>query len=144
MPEPLAATHLALTLRSELASCETARLAVQALLAKHRPSAKAVYQVEVVLEEALMNQIWHAFPDKLPNHPLQLRAEVANDTVALTFIDNGLPFNPLNIAPPKFPARLQDATPGGLGIFLTQKYAQSLVYERQGDENRLTVVLALR
>jgi len=139
-----AQTQLSLSLRSELASCEIARQAVGNLLASHSPSAQALYQVEVVLEEALMNQISHAFPDKSPDHPLQLVAEVVCDSVTLTFADHGVPFNPLQTDAPVFPTRLEDASPGGLGIFLTQKYAQSLAYVRLGSENRLTVVLALR
>ena len=145
MPElSLDPPPLSLALTSELTSCEAARQAVVGFLARHQPSAKAIYQVELVLEEALMNQICHAFPDKRPDHPLQLRAEVANDSVVLTFSDKGLPFNPLDTRAPAFPTRLEEATPGGLGIFLTRKYAQSLAYQRLGDENQLTVVLGLR
>ena len=145
MPEEqlVAGPSLSLTLRSERASCERARLALLAFLAPRQPSDKAIFQIEVVLEESLMNQIWHAFPDQRTDHELGLRAEVVDDAVVLQFTDHGVHFNPLNVSAPKLPKRLEDATPGGLGIFLTRKYARSAAYQRCGDENRLTVVLGL-
>lgn len=145
MSEDLATgSGLLLTLSSTLASCEQARLAVLAFLARHQPSAKAIYRLELVLEEALMNQIRHAFPDGRPDHWLRLGAQVVSDTVVLTFTDQGLPFNPLARSAPVFPTRLEDATPGGLGILLTRKYVQSAHYLREGEQNRLTLVLNLR
>lgn len=135
---------LSLTLRCELASCETARQALQELLAPHQPSARASFGLDVVLEELLMNQILHAHPGAVEAATVALEAWVRDDALTLRFVDDGIAFDPLSRPAPVAPASLDDARPGGLGIHLLRRYARSLAYERADGENRLTVVLALR
>jgi serine/threonine-protein kinase RsbW len=133
-----------LTLTNARASCEIARLEVAALIAPHQPSSKASYRVEVVLEELLMNQIWHAFPGQPPgSKEFTLAAQVVGDHLVLEFIDQGVAFNPLERPPPTLPTSLDDAVPGGLGILLTRHYALSMVYAREDQTNHLTVELGL-
>jgi anti-sigma regulatory factor (Ser/Thr protein kinase) len=136
--------RLDLLLKCELASCEVARLAALQYLAPYQPTPKAVYRLEVALEEVLMNQIMHAFKDSPAcDQTLQFSMQVHGDNVALHFADKGVAFNPLERAAPQLPTSLDDAVPGGLGIFLTRKFAKELSYVREGDTNCLTVIMAL-
>jgi len=135
---------LCLTLRCELASCETAQRAVHGLLAPHQPSARASFGLDIVLEELLMNQIMHAHPDASAPASVTVQAWVTDDLLVLHLADRGIPFDPLSRPAPVMPASLNEARPGGLGIHLLRRYARDLAYERVGDDNRLTVTLALR
>jgi serine/threonine-protein kinase RsbW len=144
-PAVLAPAQLDLKLKCELASCEIARLAALQYLAPHQPTPKAVFQLELVLEEALMNQIMHAFKDAPAGDNLVgFAMQMQGDSVILRFTDQGVAFNPLDRAPPRLPNSIDDAVPGGLGIFLTRKFAQSLSYSRTDGINCLTVVMGLR
>jgi anti-sigma regulatory factor (Ser/Thr protein kinase) len=121
-----------------------ARLAALQYLAPYQPTPKAVYRLEVALEEVLMNQIMHAFKDSPAcDQTLHFSMQVHGGNVALHFADKGVAFNPLERAAPQLPTSLDDAVPGGLGIFLTRKFAKELSYVREGDTNCLTVVMAL-
>jgi len=135
---------LSLTLRCELASFEIAQRALQGLLAPHEPSARASFGLDVVLEELLMNQILHAHPSVVEPASVTVQAWVAGDALVMRLADRGIAFDPLSRPAPVMPASLDEARPGGLGIHLLKRYARDLAYERAGDENRLTVTLALR
>lgn len=134
---------LSLTLRCELAACETANLALQGLLEPHQPSARASFGVDVVLEELLMNQILHAHPNATSTPTVALQAWVADDALVLRFVDTGIAFDPLTRPAPVAPTSLDEARPGGLGLHLLRRYARTLDYQRLNDTNQLTVVLAL-
>ena len=65
-----------------------------------------------------------------------------NGVVAMTFIDDGKPFDPTKeIAEPNIAAKLEDRDVGGLGIFMVKKMSKSVAYIRDGEQNRLSVTL---
>ena len=64
--------------------------------------------------------------------------------LVLCFEDDGVPFDPLQAAPPAPPASTADVPPGGFGLMLTRKAASACHYERIGERNRFTVRLAGR
>jgi hypothetical protein len=63
--------RLVLTLPNDRGAFEATRKAVMAHLEPHEPGPKLEYGVELVLEETLMNVIWHAFQDGA-QHLIQL------------------------------------------------------------------------
>ncbi|MFG6467910.1 ATP-binding protein [Roseateles sp. BYS87W] len=141
---PATPAALVLSLLCELASCAVAHEALHALLAPHQPSARAMFGLDVVLEELLMNQILHAHPPEVERATVQLQAWVVHDALVLRLTDRGIAFDPLARPTPVAPATLDEARPGGWGIHLLRRYARALAYERVGEANQLTVELALR
>ena len=131
---------LSLTLPNTLQACETARQQVEAFLAPHRPTVKALFHIELVLEEVLTNQHKYAYDDDAlatGQRQTWLQASVQGEQVTLVFEDEGVAFNPLEVAVPVLPSSLQSARPGKLGIFLVRRYAKTVVYERAGARSRL-------
>jgi anti-sigma regulatory factor (Ser/Thr protein kinase) len=130
------------TLRLKLASrfdaLEAARLGVLRFLAPHHPSPRALYAVELVLEEALTNTIKYAFPDGA-NHEIDLTVGIEADGIVLRFEDDGVAFDPLQAPPPRVPSTIEEAVPGGLGIALLRRHCSAADYRRLGDRNVLTV-----
>jgi len=59
--------------------------------------------------------------------------------VTITFIDNGVPFDPLQRAEPDTHASLQDRPIGGLGIFLVKKTMNMVEYSYENGQNILTI-----
>lgn len=132
---------LALSLSNDQAALETARLAVVDFVAGHGLSARAVYRLELVLEETLMNLISHAFPAG-GKHAIELTLHLEPEALTLCFEDDGVAFDPLHVLHPDKPRSLAEARPGGLGLMLTRKTAISSRYERVEGRNRLTLELA--
>jgi len=135
---------LSLTLRCERSACATAHLALEGLLEPLQPSPRVSFALDLVLEELLMNQVLHAHPQAVEPPTVGLQAWVVDDALVLHLTDAGIPFDPLSRPEPVAPASLEDARPGGLGIHLVRRYARELAYQRVGDINHLSVVLALR
>lgn len=138
---PSDAEPLRLRVRNDAAALEPARQAVRAHVAGRVVSPRALYRLELVLEEALMNRLQHAFPAG-GEHPIVLTLSVLEDAIELCVEDDGVAFDPVH-APPRRPASTLDETaPGGLGLLLTRKAAHDWAYERVDGRNRFTVWIA--
>ena len=102
-------------------------------------SPKAQMQIGIAVEEVFVNIASYAYaPDK--GHAT-VRMEVSDDpvTVTITFIDHGMPYDPLARKDPDvtLPADARDI--GGLGIFLTKKLMDDVRYVYQDGQNILTL-----
>ena len=132
---------LSLSLPNRLESIETARLALLAYLAPQSLPAKVLFNLELVLEESLMNAVLHAFKDT-GLHLIELSAWCDDEAVHLRFEDDGIAFDPEQASEPVMPASIGEASPGGLGLMLVRKRAQSVSYRREQGRNVLTTALA--
>jgi anti-sigma regulatory factor (Ser/Thr protein kinase) len=133
---------LRLQLANDRSALEPARLAVLAFLAPFSPSARAVYAIELVLEEVLTNEIKYAFDDRA-EHSIELTVGLEPEAVVLHFEDGGVAFDPLQASAPPAPTTLDDAPVGGLGLVLVRSFATSATYERRDGRNCLTIAVAL-
>ncbi len=100
---------------------------------------KAQMQIAVAVEEIFINIASYAYaPDK---GNATVRVEVSEDpvTVTITFVDHGMPYDPLAREDPdiSLPAEQRDA--GGLGIFMTKKIMDDVSYEYKDGQNILTL-----
>lgn len=147
MPDPSTSSavdgrdRLLLTLANRRDALDEARILVLQWLEQHIPSPKLVFNVELILEETLMNVIWHAHPDHA-EHLIRLELAVDAANVLMRFEDDGVPFDPLQAPPPVPPTSIDDAVPGGLGLLLVRKCARDVTYERLDGINCLTVRVA--
>ena len=99
------------------------------------------YKATFVCEEILTNLQRHAdFEEKTPNVTLSLTL-LKKDELQLIFKDNSKSFNLLNFPDPDINASLDNRETGGLGVFLTKKYAKTLQYSYENTYNILEVVL---
>jgi len=134
---------LQLTLPDTRDAVEICRLAVKRYLEPLGPSEQAMFRVELVQEECLMNIIWHAFESD-QEHIVQANVRVDGNDIVLRFEDSGRPFDPTQAPEPQLPTSLANAVPGGLGLMLVRKFASGVAYQRIDERNRLTVTLPLR
>jgi anti-sigma regulatory factor (Ser/Thr protein kinase) len=65
--------------------------------------------------------------------------EIGPGTVAISLIDDGRPFNPLDRAPAVIDAPIDQRQVGGRGIHLVKTFMDSCEYRREGDTNRFTM-----
>ncbi len=131
-----------LRLPANPASVAQAREAVLAHLADLALTPSALYSLDVVLEELIMNISLHAFGAATD---CQFDLTVAADPqgVALQFVDAGRAFDPTAAAAAVPATSLDEATPGGLGLRLLRQRCSRMHYVRSQGMNRLTVNLAL-
>jgi serine/threonine-protein kinase RsbW len=139
----IAEPSLVLALTSERQALEPARLAVHAFLQPHALSDVTLFDIELVLEEALMNVIWHAYGGR-PGQRIGLCVRVQTEQVVIELDDDGIAFDPLAAPPPALPTSISEARPGGLGLRLLRERAATVAYRRQGARNRLDVAVARR
>jgi anti-sigma regulatory factor (Ser/Thr protein kinase) len=140
MPDPPA---LRLALTSERPSLEHARQAVHRFLQPHALAASTLYDVELVLEEALMNVIWHAYGGQAGLR-IGLAVSVQAAGVLIEIDDDGAAFDPTAATPPAPPASIGEARTGGLGLRLLHERAAAIEYRRDGGTNRLRVAVTRR
>jgi anti-sigma regulatory factor (Ser/Thr protein kinase) len=139
------ARRLSLRLPATRASVDAARIAVLDHLAPSAPTARTLFDVELVLEEVLMNVVTHGSAGGeagMSGHGVELTVEATPGTVRMVFEDDGIAFDPTTAASPPRPATLADAEPGGLGIALLRRRASMLSYARRDGRNVLTVEIA--
>jgi anti-sigma regulatory factor (Ser/Thr protein kinase) len=94
-------------------------------------------QITVVTEEIFTNIARYAY-DKKSGKAL-VRVKRDGTVLVMQFIDSGVYFNPLEKTDPDISASLEDRPVGGLGIFISKKWMDSIHYERVNGENRLTI-----
>ena len=101
-----------------------------------------LYKIHLAAEEIFVNIAHYAYKDKLPEGQTGtawITCTMENDTLTMIFKDTGIPFNPLAKADPDITLSAKDRSIGGLGIFLTKKYMDSIDYKYENGENILTM-----
>lgn len=113
---------------------------VSAVLAAEEITAckKEEYAIHLVCEEIIANIVSYAYPDGMEGY-LFVQIDKEGTCLTLEFRDGGVPFDPLQKGESDITLPLEEREIGGLGIFLTKKMMDSVVYERVNDENVLTL-----
>jgi anti-sigma regulatory factor (Ser/Thr protein kinase) len=104
---------------------------------------KAQMQIDVALEEIFINIANYAYqPGK---GPATVRVDVTDNplTVTITFVDHGIPYDPLAKDDPDVTLPADQREIGGLGIFMTKKLMDDVVYEYKDGSNILRLVKKL-
>jgi len=97
--------------------------------------------LHIVIDEICSNIVKHSGAKGF-----ELDIELVSETagVKLTFIDDGVPYDPLSHEDPDVTLSAAERPIGGLGIMMVKKMSQSMSYERAHDRNYLTVVMKER
>ena len=135
-PQPLPRE---LELTATLANVEAATAFVNAHLEQYHCPPKAKAQIDIAIDELFSNIAHYAYNPEVG--PATLRVETKNDplTVLITFIDKGVPYDPLLKKDPDVNAPKEERQIGGLGIYLVKKTMDDVVYEYKNGQNILTI-----
>ena len=100
---------------------------------------KARMQIDIAIDEILSNIAQYAYRPE--TGPATVRVEVGGDPleVVVTFIDGGVPYDPLALGDPDVTASFEDREIGGLGIFLVKQTMDDVVYEYRDGRNILRI-----
>jgi anti-sigma regulatory factor (Ser/Thr protein kinase) len=94
--------------------------------------------IEMILEELYVNVASYAYPGTTGEIQIEMVLDKDPDAVRITLRDKGIPYNPLENREPDLSLNANERSVGGLGIYLSRKFADSITYKRENDENILT------
>lgn len=100
---------------------------------------KVQMQLDVAIDEIFGNIAYYAYGKGCGNATIQIEMEDNPPKITLIFIDQGIPYNPLENKDPDITLDIEDREIGGLGIFLVKKTMDELSYEYVDGQNILTM-----
>ena len=100
---------------------------------------KIKMQIDIAVEEIFVNIANYAYSPEIGT--ATVRVEVMGDppAVDITFIDNGIPYDPLAKSDPDVTLSAEERQIGGLGIFMVKKSMDDVSYQYQDGHNILTI-----
>ena len=100
---------------------------------------KTQIQVDIAIDELFGNIANYAY--NLEIGVATVRIEVTEDPLAvvITFIDNGVPYDPLAKSDPDVTLSAEKRQIGGLGIYIVKKSMDNISYEYTDGMNILTI-----
>lgn len=100
---------------------------------------KAQMQIDIAIDELFGNIARYAYDPEVG--PAIVRVEVQEEPLAviLTFIDKGVPYDPLKRNDPDVSLSADERDIGGLGIYVVKKSMDEISYEYKDGQNILRV-----
>ena len=95
-------------------------------------------KVDVIVEEIFVNICSYAYDGK-PG-PCTIKQSVENNILKISFIDSGKQYNPLEKKDPDITLGADQRPIGGLGIYMTKKMMDEVLYEYKNNQNILTII----
>lgn len=128
-----------ITLEATLENIEKVISFVYEQLEVFNCSKKAQMQIAIAIDELLSNIAHYAYEQN--NGTVTVCIEVEEDPLAviITFIDNGIPFDPLAKVDPDVKLSVDEREIGGLGIYIVKKSMDEITYEYQNGQNILKI-----
>lgn len=105
---------------------------------------KARMQISIAIDELFGNIAQYAYNPDVGE--ATVRVEVAEEplSVIITFIDGGVPYDPLSAEDPDTSLSAEDRALGGLGIFMVKKSMDEITYRYENGRNILSIRKNLR
>ena len=100
---------------------------------------KVITKIDIAIDELFSNIAYYAYKPNVG--PVTVQVDVEEDplSVIITFMDNGVPFDPLKKADPDTSLSAEDRQIGGLGIFMVKKTMDLVSYEYRDGKNILRI-----
>lgn len=101
---------------------------------------KAKMQLDIAIDELFGNIAHYAYREKTGNATVRVELLEAPKAVCVTFIDSGIPYNPLEKPDPDVTLSAEERSIGGLGIFMVKKNMDDMQYDYCDGQNRLRII----
>ena len=108
-------------------------------LKKNNCSLKTRMQIGIAVEEIFVNIANYAYKPGRGDATVRVAYDEDAMTATLTFIDSGIPYDPLKKEDPDVTLSAEERQIGGLGIFMTKKIMDEMSYEYKDGKNVLTL-----
>ena len=113
---------------------------VDELLEKLGCPMKVKTQIEMALDELFCNIARYAYGPESGDATIRFEYQEASRTISITFMDHGIPFNPLEKEDPDVSLPAEKREIGGLGIYLVKKTMDRVEYRYENGMNILSIM----
>lgn len=101
---------------------------------------KTSMQINVAIDELFGNIAMYAYNPEIGSAVVRVEVGGEPPAVSLTFIDEGVQYNPLEKEDPDVSLSAEDRQIGGLGIYMVKKSMDEVSYEYKDGKNILRIV----
>ena len=105
---------------------------------------KAQMQINIAIDELFGNIAHYAYNPDVGEATVRVEVEEEPLSVIITFIDGGVPYDPLQAAEPDTTLSAEERALGGLGIFMVRKSMDEITYRYENGRNILSIRKILR
>lgn len=100
---------------------------------------KAQMQIDIAIDELFGNIAHYAYNPDVGEATVCVEVTEEPLAVVITFIDKGVPYDPLAKADPNITLSAEEREIGGLGIFMVKKTMDEITYEYKDGQNILKI-----
>ena len=100
---------------------------------------KAQMQIDIAIDELFGNIAHYAYNPDVGDATVRVEVTEEPLAVVITFIDKGVPYDPLAKADPNITLSAEEREIGGLGIFMVKKTMDDITYEYKDGQNILII-----
>ena len=100
--------------------------------------------IDIAVEEIFVNIANYAYGEETGTVVIQVTMHEDPPSAEITFIDSGIPFDPLARKDPDTAAPAEERGIGGLGIYMAKNAMDEVRYEYKDGQNVLTLTKKLR
>ena len=100
---------------------------------------KAQMQIDIAIDELFGNIAHYAYNPEVGDATVRVEVIESPLAVVITFIDKGVPYDPLAKADPDTTLSAEERAIGGLGIFMVKKTMDDIIYEYKDGQNILKI-----
>ena len=128
-----------LTIEATPENVDKAVAFVDEMLEEYGCGMKEQMAIDVAVDELFVNIANYAYSPDIGYATVMV--DVVKDPLAveITFVDNGVPYDPLAKADPDITQSVEERRIGGMGIFIVKKSMDSVNYEYKDGKNILTI-----
>lgn len=101
---------------------------------------KTKISISVACEEIYVNIAHYAYPNNIGYTKVIFEYFEINNDIKITFLDNGLPFNPMDRTLPDTTLSAEEREIGGLGILMVKKSMDNVIYVYENNNNNLSLI----
>lgn len=128
-----------LTLSATVENIETVTEFVNAQLELMDCPIKAQMQIDIAIDELFGNIAHYAYNTEVGSATVRVEVSEAPLAVIITFIDNGVPYDPLGKDDPDITLSAEEREIGGLGIYMVKQSMDDITYEYKDGQNILKI-----
>jgi anti-sigma regulatory factor (Ser/Thr protein kinase) len=108
-------------------------------LEKYDCPKKTQMQIDIAVDELFGNIARYAYPSKKGMVTVRMEVDGRRQEASITFIDSGIPYDPLKKEDPDVTLSAEERSIGGLGIYIVKKSMDAVIYEYKDGQNILCI-----
>ena len=128
-----------ITIKATLENIEKATTFIDEELEKIECPMKPKMQIDIATDEIFSNIARYAYTPETGDATIRIEFSDEPKSVRITFIDKGVPYNPLEKDDPNTTLSAEEREIGGLGIFMVKKSMDNMEYEYKDGQNILSI-----